>query len=160
MDATSAKGLEVRDEVEEVIERLEKKWDSLFVQFSNESPVRFDGMIIEDRNIGAIFEFKCRDVSVRDSQLFYKGKGYDTIILTQEKIDHGVNYSKQFRVPFLFIFYARKSGSVHCIQITNSKGEYLFNYKVENSVTKATINGGRAMRVNAYLPINQAKQWI
>lgn len=160
MDALSEKGLQVRTEVEEVISRLEAAWKAKFIQWKNSDPISFDGFIVEDGEIGGIFEFKSRNVSFKDDKIEYKGKWYDTVILSQSKIDECVEFSQKYRVPFVFVFYAQKSASVHVIQITNSKGDYLFPYKTEKTKTQATINGGRATRLNAFLPLDKSKQWL
>lgn len=160
MDAYTQRGKKAREFEDEALKMLEEKFNNQFVRWPNYQAADFDGFIVEGDEVKAIYEFRSRDAGFVDGKIEYKDKKYETIMLTQDKIDRCRKFSKEWRLQFLFIFYCLKTRSVHCIPITDNRGEYLFPYKVKETRTQKTINGGWAVRKNAFLPLDKSVQWL
>ena len=64
----------------------------------------------------------------------------------------GKNLSKMLCVPFIGFLYLIKDKIVMYWKITDSKGEFEFDFEIKKTKTRKTINGGEAIRTNAYLP--------
>ena len=45
-------------------------------------------------------------------------------------------------------------------KITNSDGEFLFNFDIKRTKTQKTINGGKIFRSNAYLPFEEGNELL
>ena len=76
-------------------------------------------------------------------------------LITMEKIEKGVELAKILRVPFFLI--VRLIGDKNKILVWKIWDQkYLFEFEKRHSVTQKTINGGKAHRLNAYLPIQNA----
>ena len=45
-------------------------------------------------------------------------------------------------------------------KITNSDGEFLFNFDIKRTKTQKTINGGEIVRSNAYLPFEKGSELL
>jgi hypothetical protein len=74
-----------------------------------------------------------------------------------EKIENCVKISKKMKVPFYGILGLEKSSLVLYWKITDNEGNYCFEFEKRKQITRATVNGGIANRMNAYLPYSQAK---
>ena len=160
MDAYTTRGKVAREYEDEAIEELEKAFENTFARFPNEKPMDFDGFIIEDSEIRAMYEARSRDAGFIEGQLEYKSKKYDTVMVTHDKILRCQKYSKKFGIPFLFLVIFVQTRNVICFQITDERGDELIDYEVKETKSQKTINGGVAFRKNAFLPLSEAIVWL
>jgi hypothetical protein len=77
-------------------------------------------------------------------------------LITEDKIHHGKKLSSITNVPFFVIVNLLKENVILIWKVTNSSGDLIIDYKSKATVTQATCNGGKANRVNAFLPIENA----
>jgi hypothetical protein len=126
--------------------------NSFLIETDKSSDARIDGMIVKDNKVSGIFESKCRNMSL--SEL----KRFDSWLITLDKIMDGKRLSVMLRAPFFGFLYLIKDDMVMFWKITDKFGDFLFDFDVRRTSTRKTINGGTALRTNAYLPFkNGAK---
>ena len=65
--------------------------------------------------------------------------------------------SNKLCIPALGFLYSIPDDVILMWQITDREGNYKFDFRVEKTITQATINGGQIERENAYLPIDKAQ---
>ena len=59
-------------------------------------------------------------------------------------------------VPYLGFLYLVPDDMIFYWKITNKIGDFRFDYEVKETLTQKTINGGKTIRENAYLPFKYA----
>lgn len=73
-------------------------------------------------------------------------------LVTYDKIKYGAQISSFYKVPFFLIVNLLLDKRVLVWQITNPNGSHTMDFKVIESQTQKTCNGGSIVRKNAYLP--------
>ena len=64
------------------------------------------------------------------------------------------------RIPFLGFLYLIPDEMIFYWKITNRIGDFNFEYEVRKTETQKTVNGGKIIRENAYLPYKYAYEII
>lgn len=147
LDINTPKGQESLECEKYLIDRIKRKYQIEIIETNKEREARIDNLFIKDSKLIAIAEMKCRDMT--EEQLKKWG---DTWLVTHQKIKDGAEISKLLCVPFLGFLYLIPDDILLWWKITDDAGNYLFDFEVRNTVTQATINGGKAYRDNAFLP--------
>lgn len=75
-------------------------------------------------------------------------------LVTYEKITYGAKISSLYKVPFFLVVNLLLDNRIMVWQLTDKYGESTMNYKIKETQTQATCNGGSAIRLNAYLPLD------
>ena len=130
---------------------IEKCWKYSVVTTNKEDSATCDGFLVRKKEIKALFESKCRNMSLN------KLEEYGSWLITYEKLEKCKTLSEHLKVPFIGFLYLIKDDITLYWKITDSNGIYLFDFTVANTLTQKTINGGLINRDNAYLPLEYAK---
>ena len=75
-------------------------------------------------------------------------------LVTYDKIKYGAQISSFYKVPFFLIVNLLLDKRVLVWQITNPNGSHTMDFKILETATQRTCNGGTIIRKNAYLPFN------
>ncbi len=100
--------------------------------------LRLTALIIKNNELSGIFESKCRDLSLMELRKF------GSWLITFDKIMDGKRLSEMLRVPYLGFLYLIKDKIIMYWKITDSYGNFLFDFDVRNTTTQKTINGARS----------------
>jgi len=103
--------------------------------------------MVKKRKFVGVCEIKDRDL--------YEGQ-YPTYLITADKITNGVKLASLLVVPF-YIFACLNIDDI-IIGFRVWDKEYLFPYEVKRTETQETINGGTAIRDNAYIPFKYGRR--
>lgn len=156
LDINTPKGQESLSHEREVQDILKKCWNVSIVETPKTTSSKCDGFLVRDNNIVALFETKCR-YDMTYSDLLERS----TWLVTLEKIESCKQLSELLQVPFIGLLYLRPKQSNERLllfwKITNENGEYVFSFESYDQETQKTINGGKIVRKNAYLPVEHAK---
>jgi len=106
-----------------------------------------DGIIVKEKKIVAIYELKTRDIKFETLCKQYN----DEFLISKSKLDAGVQMSKQTRTPFVLILNTTIDDNIFIKSITNDNGEIICQYRIEKTKTKKNIDGGVAIRDNAFI---------
>lgn len=136
---------------------IKKKWAVEIVETPKSTIAVGDGFLIKDGVTVAFFETKCR-YDMTYEELLDRGSW----LVTLEKIMNCKKVSELLRVPFIgFLYLLPKSEPTQKLlaywKITDSAGEFIFEFEKYEQTTQRTINGGETVRENAYFPVNQMK---
>lgn len=110
------------------------------------SPV--DALLVNDGNLVGVVETKCRDLT--RSQL---AKYDDTWLITWDKIKKAQQITKSLEVPLWGFLYLVPDDMLVLVDIANAKGEFLRPMDIRQTKTQRTVNGGTAIRENAYITV-------
>ena len=152
LDINSEKGQETVRQENKMLKYIEDCWGVKAITTKKESEdadAVCDGFLVKNKEVIALFESKCRNLSLA------KLTEYGTWLITHEKIKKCKLLSEYIRIPFIGFLYLLDDDKIMFWQITDNKGNYLFEFKNEITSTRKTINGGTAMRDNAFLPISE-----
>ena len=153
MDIRTEKGQQSLRYENEMLNSIRKRFDVDIIETNKDSPALCDGFMVRNGIITGVFESKCRKATIED---FRK---WGSWLITYEKIDGLAWMSNKLCIPALGFLYSIPDDIVLMWHITDREGNYKFEFKVEKTITQATINGGKAERENAYLPIDKAQNF-
>ena len=137
-----------------MLKRIEKSWGVNLIETDKNTDAKCDGIVEKDNRLRAIYESKCRDMNYM--QLCKWGSW----LVTNQKILDCQIMSKMLRVPFIGFLYLIPDEMIFYWKITNKIGDFNFEYEVRKTETQKTVNGGKIIRENAYLPYKYAYEII
>lgn len=130
-----------------------------FFETPKDRPADIDGFITQrhaDHSSGTLIcgvEVKCRNMSI--DQL--KGEYENRWLVTADKIDRGVAICKGLGIDFRGFLYLVPNKMLLIVPIWSYEKGYVADIEYEQTQTQATVNGGLAMRLNAYIDTGKAK---
>lgn len=122
--------------------------DTYTVSTPSTAPAPYDGFLCRWGEVVAVYEIKTRLTSIEQLNRMPIHPG--CVILTYSN-------SRQLNVPFLFVTHLEVDRKLAIWQITESNGDLCHMWQSSHTETQATINGGRAVRQNVYLPLDKAR---
>ena len=150
MDILTEKGQQSLRHEEEMLAIIMDKYGLDIIETNKDRPALCDGFIVRNGIITGVFESKCRNNTIEDFNR------WGSWLVTYEKIDGLAWLSSKLCVPAVGFLYSIPDRTVLKWKITDKEGNYLFDFKVDETITQATINGGQAKRENAYLPMEHS----
>ena len=110
-------------------------------------PEPYDGWIMHAGKPVALVETKCRaDVDYHEFVRRYK----NTWLITEAKIKYAADCARRERVPLLGFLYIVR-GQVLLVKKLTDKNGAVIEHRTEKTKTQATVNGGLAERLNAFI---------
>lgn len=109
---------------------------------------------IEGRDVcTGIAEIKCR-MFIGNTLISRKSlkNGY---LISYDKLTYGASASELFGIPYFVIVNLIPEKYILIWKLAEN-GDFLFDFPVRESQTKKNCNGGVAVRLNAYLPLEKA----
>lgn len=127
-----------------------------YVETSQDKEGDIDGFFLSEdgRTLAAAFEAKARNMTLKQ----LRGQFKNEWILTFEKISKGSIISKSLRVPLFGVVYLVPDRITMLVKLTDDYGNIVDPVRLGVTETRATCNGGKATRTNAY--ISMADAWI
>jgi hypothetical protein len=142
---------------------IERKYKSLVIQTPKEREAKCDGIITKDNIMRSVFESKCRynlqyDLETNKMSVDVRSGSMDCTswLITHDKIVQGQYMSEMLCVPFVGLLYIVSSGVVLSWKITDATGRLIINTNEQVTKTQYSINGGTAVRNNAYLNLSDS----
>jgi hypothetical protein len=144
-------------------EKLEEALKCEVIATDTTSSSDIDALIVKDKKLISLAEIKSREMSLinfenkSNRRLVYKGKEYDSYLITYEKLEKLRTLCKMLCVSgFLFVSLL-ESDQVVFWKICDGDGNYTSDIKREHTRTQATCNGGSIIRENAYISLKDMK---
>ena len=147
MDILTEKGQQSLKKENEMLGIIKSKYGVDIIETHKDKPALCDGFTVRNGIITGIFESKCRNNTLQDFN------EWGSWIVTYDKIDGLAWMSSILCVPAIGFLYLIPEKTILTWTITDNEGNYLFDFKVDKTITQRTINGGKIERENAYLPM-------
>lgn len=129
-----------------------------FAWFPDHNHFAVDGYVIKDHIISAVFETKVREAKYGGGQMTFNGKAYPDLLISASKIDNGVSLATKMGINFYVIIYFSLSDICVSFRIYDATTHAVIPHGRRTSRTQAGVNGGSAVRENAYLNFSYAKE--
>ena len=152
LDVTTPKGRLSVEQEKKVAKLIEAKWQCVYAHTDKDSPAYVDSVIVRDGAVKAIAETKCRNATLTQLQTTYN----DEWLITHEKLVRGQKLAKWLYCEYWGLLFLVPSGVVMRVRLWVPDMEWITPWRVERTETQATINGGKIVRVNAYISMARA----
>ena len=136
-----------------MMEKIEHEMDIQLIETDKSTDARCDGIMVSNNKLIGVFESKCRNMTLEDLQRF------GSWLVTHEKISDGQTVSRLLRIQFCGFLYLIPDDMILMWPITDNKGDYNFDFESKKTETQETINGGKVVRKNSFLPFDESV-WI
>jgi hypothetical protein len=154
MDILTPKGQETLAQEREAISLFLQSFPGFeFIETPKDTPADIDGFITRDGTIISGVEVKCRNMTVDVLDTKYK---YQWLV-TADKLDRGVSVCERLGTDFRGFLYLVPDKMLFIVPIFSYKDGWLIEPEYEMTKTQATVNGGIAERLNAYIDVSKAK---
>ena len=98
-----------------------------------------------------VAEIKSREMSIEEL------KGYGSYLISYDKINTGRALSGLIGVPYLLYVKLIKDNTIVYWKVTDNNGNYIVNFNTKKTETKNNCNGGKALRENSYIQLDEMK---
>jgi hypothetical protein len=142
----------------EAIKAFSDAHPSLDYVFTNPKKLAVvDGFVVDaHRNtLYGVIEAKSRDMTLKKLRGDYDNKW----MLSVAKLGRGRLMSEMLCIPFIGILRLNPDKKFLVIQLTDSNGKYVVDYEEKEIVTQATIRGGKKLEMNAFIGMEEAKEY-
>jgi hypothetical protein len=112
-----------------------------------------DALLMIGGTLRQVVETKCRyDCDMEKFMGQYRGQW----LVTYDKLVRAMDVAKALRIGLMGFVYIVPSKTLLVARITDDQGKFLVPFSVQTTRTQATINGGSAVRSNAYINMRGA----
>jgi hypothetical protein len=149
LDINSDKGQVSLSYEKRLLESVKAFWPQFsIVETPKDQPSDVDGFLIKNGVVYAVFETKARTTTLNQLK-----EWNNEWLVTYDKVVNGAKLARQLRVPFIGFVYLINEPIGVSIKIADKFGCFLQKTRLEKTKTQATINGGEAFRVNAFISL-------
>jgi hypothetical protein len=125
-----------------------------YVETAQEREGDIDGFFLSQNGttLAAAFEAKARDMTLDQLR---NGYGNEWLV-TYEKIAKGAAISRSLCVPLFGVVYLIPDQTTLLVKLTDDHGNIVAPVRLAVTETRANCNGGKAIRTNAYVSMENA----
>ena len=154
LDINTERGQKSLKDERYLAEWFEDRFGFEWVETPKDQPAAVDALAIKDKTVEVVIEVKCR----YDMDIARLARNNYEWLVTWDKVQKTMSIANALGVPSIGILYMVNSGEV-LIQQLSRNGLLIPNIRLATTETQATINGGTALRVNAYIDMRNAKPY-
>ena len=136
---------------------LEKNFSLKYIQTPKDTPALVDAIVTNKNSteLLGVAETKCRyDIaSLEQFQANYKNEW----LVTWSKVNNAINIATSMGVPCVGFLYLVKPKVLLTQKLSDKTGRLAVDVRLSTTSTQATINGGIALRTNAFINMAGAK---
>lgn len=151
MDILTPKGQVTVRQEDEAVRAFEARYrDYFYARTPKDKPSPVDAILIRDGIVSAVVETKCRQMTLDTLTRSFKNEW----LVTAEKIADGMDVARALCVPYVGFLYLVPDSLLLVVKIWD--GDFAVPIRWEETLTQATVNGGVARRVNAFIDMSGA----
>lgn len=129
------------------------RWGVKYVKTPKDSPAGVDAVLMKGDCLVGVSEMKCRQMTTEQLMGEYRGEW----LVTYSKLEKLSSAARLLGVPGVGLLYLVPEKKLLSVRICNEDGLFIPGIRVERTATQATVNGGTAVRENAYVSVADAK---
>jgi hypothetical protein len=154
MDILTPKGQKTRQQEDRAIEIwLSHYPDCPYIHTPKDKPATVDAVLCNKGSIKAVVETKCRDFSYET----FKRKFQGNLLISYEKIIKAADIASSMCVPLVVFLYMVEDDSLLYQKIWEPGVGWTCTILIRPTWTQATVNGGKALRSNAFIHMDEAR---
>ena len=138
LDINTHRGQESVQEENQMLEILRSSYKCQFIHTPITKAGLIDGFIIRNNELRGIYESKCR----RDSLQTFRNKYNNEWLVSFHKLQAGSQIAKALATPFWGFLYLVPDNQVLAIKLTDDKGNFIPEIRIERRQTSKCCNGG------------------
>ena len=127
--------------------------DFEFIETPKDLPACMDGLVVRDGTIIYGVEVKCRNMTALELRENFGNRW----LVTADKIDRCVSVCGELGVGFRGFLYLVPEKILMIVPIWDYGVGYISDIEYEATETQKTVNGGLAVRQNAFIDVSKAK---
>lgn len=124
-------------------------WACEFAETPTTSNSPVDAVFVRDQQVVGVAEVKVRRMSRETLE------GLGSYLVTAQKLEDGRRLAAALRVGYVLIVDLHDY--VVWWKVSDATGRLLVKHEVRDTATRATVNGGTALRANAFLDLDAAQ---
>lgn len=124
-----------------------------YINTPKDEPAVFDAFLVADGVVVAAVECKCRQMTYEQ----FTGQFESKWLITADKIESGSEVVKELCIPLVGFLYLVPSNTLLTCRLFDSKTNRYAPMEIKETQTQATVNGGLAVRRNAYVDMRDAQ---
>ena len=149
LDSQTPKGQICIAAEEYVASRICEMWGCSALRLGAEA-AHFDRLFHRGGQIVAVAEIKNRDMDWEQLVAF------GSYLITAKKLEQGAQLARLLSAPFYLFVRLGDSKDMVYWPVANTDGDIVVAHTIRRTQTQATVNGGIAVRDNAYLSLEDA----
>jgi hypothetical protein len=157
VDILTEKGQVSLNDEQTLAKWLEKNFSLKYIQTPKDTPALVDAIVTNKSSteLLGVAETKCRyDIaSLEQFQTNYKNEW----LVTWSKVNNAINIATSMGVPCVGFLYLVKPKVLLTQKLSDNTGRLAVDVRLSTTSTQATINGGIALRTNAFINMAGAK---
>jgi len=157
VDILTEKGQVSLNDEQTLAKWLEKNFSLKYIQTPKDTPALVDAIVTNKSSteLLGVAETKCRyDIaSLEQFQANYKNEW----LVTWSKVNNAINIATSMGVPCVGFLYLVKPKVLLTQKLSDNTGRLAVDVRLSTTSTQATINGGIALRTNAFINMAGAK---
>lgn len=154
MDAKTPAGREALAHVERALRSIEAAGAARFIRFSDDLPAVVDGLMLDRNGIPiALYEAKARSVTLEH----FRGAFQSEWLLSYDKMVRAAPICRELRLGFAGVLVLHGDNVALVKMVWDVDQRLLVPIRIEQTETRATVNGGTASRANAFIPMEKAR---
>lgn len=156
MDILSEKGQQSLRDERVLAEWFSDRFGFDWIETPKDRPAIVDALLLQNGVVKSVVEVKCRyDLSIGRLVEHHDAEW----LITWEKVRMTMEIGKALGVSSYGILYMPNTKEVLIQKLANFDGSLVPQIRLETTETQATINGGKALRTNAFIDMTKAKQY-
>lgn len=156
MDILTTKGQISLSDERIVAQWVEKNFNFLYIETPKNSPALIDAILIGkiNKEIKGIIETKCRYKLTLEK---FKTSFQSEWLVTWSKVHNAIQIADSLGVPCFGFLYLVDEKTLLTQKLSEPNGKLNVKIRLETTETQATINGGKAIRTNAFINMSSAQ---
>ena len=152
MDILSPRGQVTRQQEERAVAIWLQRYPSYtYIQTPKDKAATVDAVLSVDGVIKAVVETKCRNMSLAGFEKFKH-----QWLVTYEKVAKCADIASALCVPFVGFLYLVHDDVLLYQKIWEPDKGFVCDISICQTLTRATVNGGNAVRANAFIDMTMA----
>lgn len=153
MDILTPRGQESLKHERRAKTLVEARFGVQYVETPKDKPAVVDGMLVRSGTILGLVETKCRDMTLQQLERQFRSEW----LVTFEKLEKARLLARDLGISFYGVLYLIPEDRILTVRISTPSGDWASAIRTERTQTQATINGGTARRLNAFVSMAKAR---
>lgn len=156
LDINTPRGQETASQEVQAAEIFERSFPGVsYIHTPKQKPADYDAVLVKNGAIVAVVAMRC---CAKYDLATFRRQFENKLLISFHKLLKGVDAGRINCVPFTVMIYFPTDGAVLCQRVWEPESGFQTDFYVKKTKTQATVNGGEAIRDNAFIDMDGAKE--